>query len=351
MSRYQQTPSTLAELSQSFRPPLLCCSYSSMQTAGPSGATNGYGSPVGMQGRDRVTTEPGFAGLTMLQRVNHTWLEHANSSLPQKCRPRGKAIRPPALACQERDPSVEDIIMVASGGEQVVNLDVLVYPPMPSQSDIKYLDLPNCATFYDINKDSFRMVLSALDLYHQYKALPISTTVFNLLSDITTKLRVTYNLPSVSSPLCLASHEALPIQLLGFSNRGQINGAHRSVKMKPMHFELNMTVQDLLGNRAEYAPPKLTITRDQHFQLHVVIRQYPLKANVSLSEVYLGTDHVVRPHQCLSKCIYKIFSHDTDANLNVHALDEELMEDECEEGSDNTQDEQVLIIMMVWPFD
>lgn len=103
------------------------------------GATDGYGRVVGSQGHSCVTTASGFPGLTVIQCTNNTRLDHASQSLPQnpkKEKRRGKAIRPPGLGRRERVPSIDDCINVASGGVEVISIDVLVYLPLPPTGEI-----------------------------------------------------------------------------------------------------------------------------------------------------------------------------------------------------------------------
>ncbi|KAJ4465854.1 hypothetical protein C8R41DRAFT_728647, partial [Lentinula lateritia] len=312
-------------------PPPICRPYTSMQLPN---VTDGYGQIVGSQGHPRVTTAPGFSGLTTIQRMNGSRLDHANQSLPRdpkKVKRRGKAIRPPGLGRRDQGPSIEDCIGIAIGGVEVVSIDILVYPPMPPTTDINFYRLPKQPLFYEINKDSFRMVLDALGLFHQYPNLPTSTTVFDLFSDIAEKLRQRYDLPSVSSSLPLAPQELLPLHLMGFSNHGRANGSYNTSKLRPMPYERNTTIRILLDGNGVYVVPKLVITRNNHFQLHALIRNYPLEANVSLAQVYLGSNNTIRPHRCLSKRIYNMFRNDSDANLNTHALEESEMEESCDD--------------------
>ncbi|KAJ4500532.1 hypothetical protein C8R41DRAFT_914098 [Lentinula lateritia] len=319
-------------------PPPPCQPYTTMQ--GSTG-TNGYGQIASLQGHPRITVASGFPALTAIQRTNNNRLDHASHSLPRNARkekkPRGKAIRPPSLARRDRGPNIEDCINIAVGGVEVITIDVLVYLPLPPKAIINHHRLPSQPIFYDINKDSFCMVLNALGLLHQYSNLPTSTMVFDLLSDITIKLRDQYSLPLLSSSLPLAPRELLPLHLMGFSNYGRTNGSYSTSKLRPMSYESNTTIRDLLSSHSTYVVPKLVITKDNHFQLHTIIRAYPLEANISLAQVYLGSDESIRPHRCLSKRFYSMFRHDSDANLNVHALDEEEMEESCDE-LDNNED-------------
>ncbi|KAJ3926592.1 MAG: hypothetical protein NXY57DRAFT_966362 [Lentinula lateritia] len=278
------------------------------------GATDGYGRVVGSQGHSCVTTASGFPGLTVIQCTNNTRLDHASQSLPQnpkKEKRRGKAIRPPGLGRRERVPSIDDCINVASGGVEVISIDVLVYLPLPPTGEINFYHLPRQLIFYEINKEAYRMVLNALGLFHQYPNLPTSTTIFNLFSDITVKLRQQYNLPSVSSSLPLAPQELLPLQLLGFSNHGRANGSYNTSKLRPMPYERYTTIQDILtSNFGTYVIPKLVITRDNHFTLHAITHLRPI-----------------------------MFRNASDANLNVNALDEEEIEGSCEPDDDDDDEE------------
>ncbi|KAJ3901848.1 hypothetical protein F5879DRAFT_991545 [Lentinula edodes] len=325
-------------------PPPACRPYTSMQLPN---VTDGYGQVTGSQGHARVTTAPGFSGLTTIQRTNNSRLDHASQSLPRdpkKVKQRGKAVRPPGLGRRDRGPSIEDCTSIAMGGVEVVSIDISVYPPMPPTADINFYRLPKQPIFYEINKDSYRMVLDALGLFHQYPNLPTSTTVFDLFSDIAAKLRQRYNLPSISSPLPLAPQELLPLHLMGFSNHGRANGSYNTSKLRPMPYERDTTIRNLLNGNSVYVVPKLVITRDNHFHLHALIRNYPLEANVSLAQVYLGSDDTIRPHRCLSKRIYNMFRNDSDANLNTHALEEGAMEESCDDDDDNEEEEDAAIV-------
>ncbi|KAJ3887431.1 hypothetical protein GG344DRAFT_55710, partial [Lentinula edodes] len=321
--------------------PAPCRPYTSMQLPR---ITDGYGQIVGSQGHPRITTAPGFSGLTTIQRTNNSRLDHVAHSLPQDVRRgkrRGKAVRPPALGRRELGPSIEDCVHIALGGVEVVSINILVYLPMPPTSDINFYRLPKQPIFYEINKDAYRMVLDALGLFYQYPNLPTSTTVFDLLSDVTVKLRQRYNLPSVSSSLPLAPQELLPLHLMGFSNCGRSNGSYNTAKLRPMPYERNTTVRMLLNSNGIYAVPKLVIDRNNHFSLHTFIRNYPLEASLSLAQVYLGSNDTIRPHRCLSIRIYNMFRNDSDANLNTHALEEGAMEESCIDDNDDGSDEEV----------
>lgn len=81
--------------------------------------------------------------------------------------------------------------------------------------------------------------------------------------------------------------------------------------------------------------------------IHItVIRNYPLEANISLAQVYLGSDNTVRPHRCLSKRVYNMFRNDCDAKLDTHALEAGAMEESCEEDNDDS-DEEVIYLSLI----
>lgn len=102
-------------------------------------ARGGEGFP-GSAGHPRVTTAPGFASMSVLQRANQARIDHAAASLPRnekKKKKRGAATRPPTLNAPSSQPTIEECVTTAQGGEQVVNLDFLVYPPRPSPLDMQ----------------------------------------------------------------------------------------------------------------------------------------------------------------------------------------------------------------------
>ncbi|KAJ3858515.1 hypothetical protein EV359DRAFT_87625 [Lentinula novae-zelandiae] len=105
-------------------PPPACRPYSSMQVAGTSDGSH-------------------------IQHTNHLRLDHASQSLPQnprKDKRREKAVRPPGLGCRDRVPSINDCISVATGGIEVVTIDILIYLPLPTTSDIKLQYPPHVVT-------------------------------------------------------------------------------------------------------------------------------------------------------------------------------------------------------------
>ncbi|KAF9027693.1 hypothetical protein BDP27DRAFT_1197318, partial [Rhodocollybia butyracea] len=298
--------------------PSTCRPYSSLQMlSSVAGGSDGIGSGgVANPGHPRVTTASGFPGMsTLIQRSNQNRLDHAGASLPKKEKPkkhRGKALLPPSLAGEGIKPKMEDCVLIAEGGEHVVNLDVSVYPPMPSRADQQDCGLPNHLVHYARNQEGFRRVLSALNLFHQFSNLPVTTRLVDLFATIAEKIQEQYHLSSASAQP-LPFHERLPIQLLAFTNRGRPSGAQRTARLTTAPWSENTNLADLLNNSNEYAIPKWALTRDNHFQIFAILRRYPLEATINLSKVYLGTEDRLRPHSCIAQRVYALFGHDVDS--------------------------------------
>ncbi|KAJ3812299.1 hypothetical protein F5876DRAFT_74951 [Lentinula aff. lateritia] len=326
----------ISNASQSWPPaPSSCRPYSSLQMFANMADGSGDNGLLGAQGHPRPTTSAGFPGMSILGWANQQRLDHASTSLshnPIKRMEksewkRGKAICP--LSLLQRGPpeqKIEECVLKAAGGEQVVNLDSSVHLLRPKTA------------LGGFSPDS-------LDLFHHYPNLPITTTIFDIFSDIVQKLRTKYNLPSLSTSLLLPPHEHLPIQLLAYSNNGHSNGTHKNVKMHISPFDINTTLENLLSDGQQFAIPRFAMTRDNHFHLQAIICQYPLEANVALATTYLGLDETVRAHRCLSKHFLSMFRNDVDANLDPHALDEEELEASCDEGDSNDEDAEVVAIV------
>ncbi|KAJ3849219.1 hypothetical protein EV368DRAFT_47736 [Lentinula lateritia] len=348
----------ISNASQSWPPaPSSCRPYSSLQMFANMADGSGDNGLLGAQGHPRPTTSAGFPGMSILGWANQQRLDHASTSLshnPIKRMEksewkRGKAICP--LSLLQRGPpeqKIEECVLKAAGGEQVVNLDSSVHLLRPKTGELKHLGVSPQIVRYICTQDSVRMVLGALDLFHHYPNLPITTTIFDIFSDIVQKLRTKYNLPSLSTSLLLPPHERLPIQLLAYSNNGRSNGTHKNVKMRISPFDINTTLENLLSDGQQFAIPRFAMTRDNHFHLQAIIRQYPLEANVALATTYLGLDETVRAHRCLSKHFLSMFRNDVDANLDPHALDEEELEASCDEGDSNDEDAEVNIFYYIY---
>ncbi|KIK60707.1 hypothetical protein GYMLUDRAFT_59419 [Collybiopsis luxurians FD-317 M1] len=123
-------------------PPPSCHPYTTVQMladmadrGGPSGVSLGGGS-VGIQGHPHSP----FDGFSWIQCSNQKCVEHARESIPPKPmkeKKQGSAVRPPALAQRVREASVDDCILLAEGGEEVVNLVLMIYPPWPPARELK----------------------------------------------------------------------------------------------------------------------------------------------------------------------------------------------------------------------
>ncbi|KAF9065745.1 hypothetical protein BDP27DRAFT_1204267, partial [Rhodocollybia butyracea] len=296
--------------------PSMCRPYSSLQMlASVSDGSGGGVATINNPGHPRVTTASGFPGMsTLIQRSNQSSLDHAGSSLPKKDKPkrRGKAILPPSLAGEKTKPSMGDCIFEANGGEQVVNLDVWCTPPLPSRADQQDFVLPNHIVHYSRNEDSFRTVLSVLNLFHQFPNLPVTTRIIDIFREIISRIQTQYNLSDTSSHP-LPFHERLPIQLLCFTNRGRPNGAHCTAKLTRAPLSECTNLVDLLNNPYDFAVPRWALTRENHF--HMFASKYielPTVDYLNLSKVFLGKEDLVWPHHCISQRVYALFRHDVD---------------------------------------
>ncbi|KAJ3930314.1 MAG: hypothetical protein NXY57DRAFT_1086768, partial [Lentinula lateritia] len=296
--------------------PAQCRPYSSLQMlASLGGGYSPSSSSTAASGHPRVTTSAGFPSMTTISRSNQMRLEHASASLPHNPRKktRGKAIKPPSIG-QPLQPTVRNCISQAEGGVEVVNVDFLVYPPMPPTSTQNHFRLPRHVYVYSRNTESLKLILTKLGLFFEFNHLPIITPIRDIISYAVAKIRERYTseaLPDISIPL--AGHEHFPLQLLGFTNRGRANGVHAAPRLTTVSFPATMTLQDVLLNTRDFAIDRWSVTHQNRFQLNSIIRTYPFEAKFSLSDVYLGQDMNIRTHRCLSKRIYKMFAHDSDA--------------------------------------
>ncbi|KAJ3844026.1 hypothetical protein F5878DRAFT_496411, partial [Lentinula raphanica] len=300
--------------------PSQCRPYSSLQMLASLGGTQSSPISVGTQGHPRVTSASGFPSMTAISRSNQARLEHASTSLPRNAerKKQGKAIRPPSLSQSSTAPTIRSCISVAEGGVEVANIDLLVYPPMPPTATQNRFGLPRHPYVYKRNAESFKLVLTKLGLYFEFNHLPVSTPIHTILAHAVARIREHYTpetLPDLSIPL--PSHERLPLQLLAFTNRGRANGIHMTPRLTTVSFPATMTLQDVLLNPRDFAIERWTITHQNRFQIHAIIRTHPFEVPLSLSDVYLGEDTSTRTHRCLSNRIYKMFAHDSDANLQI----------------------------------
>ncbi|KAJ3902275.1 hypothetical protein F5879DRAFT_1044026 [Lentinula edodes] len=348
LSQAQPQPINIPDRTVFPPPPSQCRPYSSLQMLASLGGSYSAGSgSIATSGHPRVTTSSGFPSMTTITRSNQTRLEHASTSLPHNPRKktRGKAVRPPSIG-QPSLPAVRNCISQAEGGVEVANLDFLVYPPMPPTSIQNHFGLPRHTYVYSRNAESLKLILTKLGLFFEFNHLPIATPIRDIIAYAVGKIREQYTpeaLPDISIPL--AGHERFPLQLLGFTNRGRANGVHAAPRLTTVSFPATMTLQDVLLNTRDFAIDRWSVTHQNRFQLNSIIRTYPFEAQFSLSDVYLGQDVNIRTHRCLSKRLYKMFAHDSDANLQSSALDDVEFEDSCDEiDSDGDSDEDTRII-------
>ncbi|KAJ3761630.1 hypothetical protein EV360DRAFT_37427, partial [Lentinula raphanica] len=331
--------------------PSQCRPYSSLQMLASLGGGQSSPLSIGTPGHPRVTSASGFPSMTAISRSNQARLEHASASLPRNAerKKRGKAVRPPSLSQSARMPTVRDCISLAEGGVEVANIDLLVYPPMPPTATQTHFGLPRHPYVYKRNSESFKLVLTKLGLYFEFNHLPISTPIYNILAHAVARIRQHYAsdvLTDLNIPL--PNHERLPLQLLGFTNRGRANGVHMAPRLTIVSFHANMTLQEVLSNTRDFAIERWTITHQNRFQIFAIIRTYPFEAQLSLSDAYLSEDAAIRHHRCLSKRVYKMFAHDSDANLQVSSLDEEDLESSCDElepDSENSEEVKSTIVI------
>ncbi|KAJ3963483.1 hypothetical protein EV361DRAFT_813361, partial [Lentinula raphanica] len=295
-------------------------------------------------GHPRVTSASGFPSMTTISRSNQTRLEHASSSLPRNAerKKRGKAVRPPSLSLSAHTPTVRDCISLAEGGIEVANIDLIVYPPMPPTATQTRFGLPRHPYVYKRNAESFKLLLTKLGLYFEFNHLPISMPIHNILAHAVARIRQHYTsevLADLNIPL--PNHERLPLQLLAFTNRGRATSVHMAPRLTTVSFPATMTLQEVLSNTRDFAIERWTVTHQNRFQIFAIIRTHPFEAQLSLSDAYLGEDATIRRHRCLSKRIYKMFAHDSDANLQLSALDEDDLESSCDELEPDTEDSEV----------
>ncbi|KAJ3859235.1 hypothetical protein EV359DRAFT_68337 [Lentinula novae-zelandiae] len=293
-------------------PPSQCRPYSSLQMLASLGGSHSAGG-LGLtatSGHPRVTTSSGFPSMTTVTRSNQTRLEHASISLPHNPRKKTRGKAPGGR-----------------GGVEVANVDLLVYPPMPPTSIQNHFGLPRHTYVYSRNTESLKLILTRLGLFFEFNHLPIATPIRDIIAYAVGKIHEQYTpeaLPDISIPL--AGHEHFPLQLLGFTNRGRANEIHAAPRLTTVSFPASMTLQDVLSNTRDFAIDRWSITRQNCFQLN---------SNVN-----------IRTHRCLSKRLYKMFAHDSDANLQFSALDDTELEDSCDEidsdGGDSDEDTRII---------
>ena len=123
---------------------------------------------------------------------------------------------------------------------------------------------------YVRNTESINMVLSSLDLFHEFPNLPITTRICDIFATITEKLKERYVIsepPQLPSGMAFPTQDQLPLQILAWTNRGRANGKYKTPKLTTASFSTNTSVRDLLQNVREYAT-KVAISEQSHFQIY-----------------------------------------------------------------------------------
>ncbi|KAJ8079423.1 hypothetical protein PM082_021939 [Marasmius tenuissimus] len=345
------TTSTAPSTSSSSAPPILSQApapigpYSSVSMLNAVAGGSLSGSESSSPGRPRITTQPGFPALTIVQRVNEARREHANESLPRK--PRGKAKKPPSLVSQEKGLSLDDCLRVTPEKKVLMNLAVNVYPPRPPNDILNAFGIPRHIVLYIRHGDSFNAALNRLHLYHEFHEVDVKTPVVDVLTAVCDELKAYgYDLDNTATQSTFAPHESLPLQLLAFTNLGRPNGRSKSCKLATGAFNADTTLEDILRRR-EYANAKLSITQRGFFELNTVIRKshYPLSIDKSLADLSLGGDTEIKTHRCISKRIYGMFRDDEDVDAMAREGD---LEHSCgEEEESDEEDEQTVVNMLL----
>ncbi|KAK7060972.1 hypothetical protein VNI00_000707 [Paramarasmius palmivorus] len=288
-------------------------------------------------GHPRLTTHPGFASL--IQHANRTRMEHAQASLPRNRKPRGKAKRAPTLFTQLSGPRLEDCIQMDGGEAVAVNLKIKVFPPYPSQADRRELNIPNNIFRYWFNENSFEAVLSSLHLIHYIQHLSISTTISDLFAELKhTLVELGYRFGSSASLPPFLGEERYPFTLLGYLNAGRCNGDNKAPKLVAKTHMPDETLESLLRNSREFGIARWAVSRDNYFELNVIMRASYVELDANLHELQLGPSNEVRAHRCLGKRIYAIFRSDIDA-LDSEGM-QELFGEECDRLLERTCQQQ-----------
>ncbi|KAJ8094089.1 hypothetical protein PM082_023297 [Marasmius tenuissimus] len=295
------------------------------------------------EGRPRITTQPGFPALTLIQRTNEARLDHAAESLPTRPKARGKAKKTLSLVSQEKGRSLDDCLHVTPDKGILINLAVNVYPPRPPTDVLSAFGIPRHVVLYVRHGDSFNTVLNRLHLYHEFHEISVKMLVLDVLTCIVEELKAHgYNFEDMPTPSTFAPHESLPLQLLGFTNLGRPNGRSKSCKLATGAFNANTTLEDVLRKR-EYANAKLSITSRGFFELNTIIRKchYPLSIDKSLADLSFGSDTETKTHRCISKRVYGMFRDDED--VETMAREEDLEQSCGEEEESDEEDEQAVV--------
>ncbi|KAJ3816830.1 hypothetical protein F5880DRAFT_1512303 [Lentinula raphanica] len=300
-----------------------------------------------------------FHSLTTIERANRDRNEHAamvstSADSGRRRQRRGQARRLPRLNGLADPLKVDDTIATASDGSAVVSLVVLVYPPKLTPQECHIHNLPPELHHYVQNRDAFETVLSSVNLVRRYDNLPLSTKVVDLLEAVQESLSqsgwVFPPNPSIDNePFSIfRRHERLPIQLLRFVGRGNINNTAKTPRLISGNVESeDMTLAQIVLN-PDYGVAKYAVTPEKKFLLHTIIRSPNVSFNVNLFEKGLGSDDTVCTHYCLSKRIYGIFRCDADALVyeGYRALHEPEIEFGCNRDVDEDAELRVVAQML-----
>jgi len=240
-----------------------------------SGSSLGSGS----LGHPHPISGSAFPSTTMIQNANRDRREHgAAVSEQRKRKPRGRGAKPPRLGRVE--PTIDDCLAVSDSNQPVVNLDVLVYLPQPSSDQRRvrlyfflpyssvlvivnfqnHPELPSELYHYVQNGDGFQTISDSLGLFYRWDNLELTTKVIDLLERLHFLLqRHGWNFPEISSSALFSRRERLPVQLLQFVARGNINNNARTPRLMPGKVTEEMTLSDIVHNRHLYAIPRFAI--------------------------------------------------------------------------------------------
>ncbi|KAJ3817290.1 hypothetical protein F5880DRAFT_1618421 [Lentinula raphanica] len=234
---------------------------------------------------------------------------------------------------------------------------VLVYPPRPTvdKCNIRqtFHNIPIELHHYVQNCDAFQTVLKTVGLSYQFDNLPLSTKVVDLLEAMQSSLvQAGWVFPpsTGTEPTIFCHHKRLPIQLLHFVGRGNINNTAKTPRLITGKVESeDMTLAQIVGNITEYGVAKYAVTPNKKFLLHTIIRSPNVLLNVNLFEKGLGSNDALHTHHCLSKRIYGIFRSDADALVyeGYRALNEAEIELGCRRDVDEDAAELRVVAQML----
>ncbi|KAJ3819693.1 hypothetical protein F5880DRAFT_1489270 [Lentinula raphanica] len=301
------------------------------------------------QSQPSSSTSSSFpSSITAIQHANRDRLEHAASTLHQtpavSKKKRGSGKKPPRLYPVVMQPKVEDAVVTANDGTQVVSLVVLVYPPRLTPDQCNAYGLPVELHHYLQNSDAFQTVLESLNLLYRFDNLSLNTKVVDLLESLHSSLvHHGWIFPENQDTSSFFNrYERLAIQLLRFSGKGNTNNNAKTPRLITGKVEsADMTLHQIVFDTNNYGIAKFVITNTKKFILHTIIRSTNVALDINLAEKGLGSDNTTRRHFCLSKRIFGIFRSDTDAFVDegYSALNEDEIELGCSNDDSQHEDE------------